>query len=203
MVIPEILKGSPHLPLTEHMSSVEAIGLVNAFYQTTLDPKDFKDTQVFKTPEDRLVLELLDKTSGKVIATFSNQASAQTETPTSKLLWNPVEKVSDEHNWLTAPVILTSPEEIAFLDELGERGLYPITSSNTLAWDLRNLLHGYNVLGRWSAGTYGPLCTAGFELIYKGPSNKAPKEFLVGESPMLAIIQLHHGETKGYLCLKT
>lgn len=204
MSIPEILQGDVHLPLTERMLVAEALQLANTFYQTELKAEDYNDSQAFKTPDGQLLLEVSDKSTGEVVIRFVNKSKSNTvATPAMMRLWNPLVGVTDTHNYLAAPVQLASAEEIRFLDELGSGNTYPTDSDNGLAWKLASLLNEYGVAGRWMAGTYGDLSTAGFELVYKGVSSKAPAEFLIDFSPMVAILRFHNGDRKGYLCLKS
>jgi len=39
--------------------------------------------------------------------------------------------------------------------------------------------------------------------VYKGPSEDAPAEFPMDPSPMVAVIEILHGEQKGFICLRT
>lgn len=201
MDIPEILQGSVHLPLTATTTVAEAVQLANGFYQTQLDAASFKEATPEVNVEGRLVLLLVEVGTENPVIHFVNK---NTIVPaTLKALINPLAKAVDQHDWLAPSVQLTSAEEIDFLDELGSGRVYPLDSANTLPWRLAQLLNEYGVAGRWMAGTFAELSTAGFELVYKGPSAKAPEEFLVDASPMVAIIRTHHGDRKGYLCLKS
>lgn len=205
MDIPAILQGEVHLPLNQDTTVQHAIDLANSFYQTTLNPKDFKVSVPFVGKDGYLRLNLtpaetdLDGLNQPI--TFVNKSAPAVEPVAS--LWSPVAKVSEKHSWLVAPIQLHSEQEMAFLDELGSGNTYSLHGCNTLAFKLATLLNGYEVLGKWMSGTFGELSTAGFELVYKGHSLDVPDAFLVDFSPCLAIIRLHHGERQGYLCLKS
>lgn len=204
MSIPEILQGDVHLPLTELMETGAAISLANQFYQTELDSEDFNNSQVFTTPDGQLVLEVSDKTTGEVAIRFVNKAKVAVAAPAMISLWNPLRNTSPDQQALMAPSVqLDSAEEIAFLDQLGGPSVYPMDTDNTLAWKLAKLLNEHEVLGRWMSGTFAEYSTAGFELVFKGHSLDTPPEFLVDFSPMIAIIRIHQGKQKGYLCLKS
>lgn len=200
MLIPEILRGEVHLPMTEQTLAKEAIALANGFYQTDLRVEDFKESQAFRSVAGVLTLELVSEETGEVVVTFVNKSAAVAPTTT---LWNPLERVTEYHSWMAPPIQLLDADEIAFLDELSNGNTYPITTDNTLAWKLSQLLNEYGVLGQWVSGTMGPLATGGFRLVYKGWSMEAPDGYLVDYSPMLAIIEILHGEQQGYLCLRS
>lgn len=204
MNIPEILKGDVHLPLTPQTVKGDAVTLANSFYQTDLKEGDFKESQAFKDNDGQLILELLDKETGEVAVRFVNKSRANTiATPAMLALWNPLVNVTPEITWLSQPVKVFSAEELAFLDEVGSGNTYPLDSDNTVAWKLATLLNEYSVAGRWISGTYGMLSTAGFTLVYKGPGDKAPLQFMVGMSDCLVIIRINKGDKQGYLCLKS
>lgn len=214
MNAPAILKGTPHLPLTESMVSDEAIKLANGFYQTTLSEADFRKTQTFLNSNQQLSLELIDKDSGEVIVTFVNQSVVDADTPVEGMegeaapfnwsLSNPIFGSREYTPWMAPPIQLHSSEELVFLDALGVGHAAPImTCDNTLAFKLSTLLNSYGVLGRWVSGTMGEQATGGFKLVYKGHSFDCPDEFLVDFSPFIAIIEILEGNQKGYLCLRT
>lgn len=211
MEIPGYLKGEMHLPLFEGMLSTEALPLANTFYQTNLQPDDFKTTQTFSGTSGQLILELICKESNEVKVTFVNKATgdavvaaAAAEEDLLFNLSNPLELSNDYASWMAKPVLIASAEEFAFLDELGSGNTYPTEATdNTLAFKLSRLLNHYQVAGQWMSGTMGELCCGGFELVFKGHSLDVPDGYLVDFSPELAIIQILHGKQKGYLCLRT
>lgn len=213
MNAPAILKGTPHLPLTESMVSDEAIKLANSFYQTSLSVEDFQQSQAFLNSNQQLSLELLDKDTGDVIVTFVNQSAPSTTTVVdgagvpAVFEWNLANPIFDARQytpWMAPPVQLHSSEEVVFLDALGEGMTAPIiTSDNTLAFKLSTLLNSYQVLGRWVSGTLGEQATGGFRLVYKGHSLDAPDGFLLDYSPLVVIIEILEGNQKGFLCLTT
>lgn len=212
MGIPAILQGEPHLPLKESTTSDEAIELSNAFYQTELDPKDFKPSQAFWCGRGTLTLELIDKESGEVVVTFKNKSSngGNEESPpeTEEENWdltNPILEGDDKTPFLYPPIKLMFPKELEFLDELGKGPvLYPTTGNdNNLSYKLAQLVNSYGQAGYWVSGTMGVNCMGGFELIFNGESKEAPEEFSVPSSDKIVIIKTHHGESIGYLCLLT
>jgi hypothetical protein len=209
MEIPGYLKGEVHLPLTEGMLSTEALPLANTFYQSNLQADDFKTTQAFSDDSGQLVLELICKESNDVMVTFVNKATGAAVAVVDAdaglfNLFNPLDQERNYVDWMAKPVQLSSPEEFAFLDELGSGNTYPTEATdNTLAFKLSRLLNHYQVAGQWMSGTMGELCTGGFELVFKGHSLDIPDGYLVDFSPELAIIQILHGKQKGYLCLRT
>ncbi len=200
MEIPDILKGDPHLPLTETMTMSEAVSFINMFYQTQYTMNDFKETQVFKYPNGTLGLEALDRTTGKVLIRFMNKSTGNNEPSTGVSLPNPLDS---SEQWMGPHIKVDSAAELAFLDKLGSGNTYPTLSDNTLAWQLCKLLNEYNAVGHWKASTFSAYSTAGFELVYKGPSEDAPSEYLVGDSEMVVILRFHNGKNKGMLCLKS
>lgn len=210
MNIPSILEGTPHLPLVSGMMMEEAVAMANGFYLTTLDKKDFKESQTFVGPTQQLTLELISKEDGEVKVTFINKSTVD-KTPEEDddsddnwIIDNPIYRPEEYTPWLDTPVTLQSKEELSFLDSLGDAGVYPVSGNNNdLAFQLSTLLNSYQFAGRWISGTLGGYAAGGFELLYRGPSETAPKEFLVDPSPLVAIIQIHHGDNKGFLCLRT
>ena len=202
MDIPEILKGEVHLPLTANTTVLDAVNLANGFYQTQLDASHFRTSVPVWETDGRLTMTLVSVDDDSTGIRFVNKATGGTAGP-SLSLTNPLLNATEKLPWLTAPIQLHSAEEIAFLNAVEPGTVYPLNSCNTLAWKLAQLLNEYEVLGRWVAGTYGELSTAGFELVFKGHSLDVPDGYLVDFSPMIAIIRTHHGEQQGYLCLKS
>lgn len=192
----------------------DAIELANLFYQTSLSVKDFRKTQAFLNSNQQLSLELIDDASGDVIVTFVNQSVPEAsgtddnndpaQTPDAWVLKNPIFEVGQYTEWMGEPVQLHSVEEFSFLDEMVD-GLSASTSSpdNDFAYRLSSLLNSYQYLGRWTSGTIGDKVTGGFKRVFKGHSLDVPDGFLVDFSPMIAIIEIQHGQQKGFICLRT
>lgn len=196
MVIPEILKGDVHLPLKEGMMADEAISLCNMFYNTTLDPTDFLDTQVFTSQQGIYCLELTTLES-EVVVNFVNKTMAPiVKDPSTPL--NPIETAPDGVKWLCGALFVQFPEELTFLDQMGVGG----TGSSEESYKLATLLNGYSVIGRWMSGTLGDLCAGNFVMVYKGRESEAPDEFKTGDSPAIFVIKITAGSKQGYLCLK-
>lgn len=204
MEFPEILKGA-HVPLTPSMTSDEAITLANGFYQTSLDPSLFKKSQTFWNAEMVLQIDLIDPKTREVIANFVNKSSKVTPVTVDGPLELDNPLVSAEPAELMGPVIvLGSAVELEFLDAVGSGNTYPTTGTdNNAAFDLKNLLNAYQFIGGWVSGTLGERAVGGFRLVYKGSSENAPAEFPMDPSPMVAIIEILHGEQKGFICLRT
>jgi len=204
MEFPEILKGA-HVPLTPSMTSDEAITLANGFYQTSLDPSLFKKSQSFWNAEMVLQIDLIDPKTREVIANFVNKSSKVTPVTVDGPLELDNPLVSAEPAELMGPVIvLSSAVELEFLDAVGSGNTYPTTGTdNNAAFDLKNLLNAYQFIGGWVSGTLGERAVGGFRLVYKGSSENAPIEFPMDPSPMVAIIEILHGEQKGFICLRT
>jgi len=204
MEFPEILKGA-HVPLTPSMTSDEAITLANGFYQTSLDPSLFKKSQTFWNAEMVLQIDLIDPKTREVIANFVNKSSKVTPVTVDGPLELDNPLVSVEPAELMGPVIaLSSAVELEFLDAVGSGNTYPTTGTdNNVAFDLKNLLNAYQFIGGWVSGTLGERAVGGFRLVYKGSSENAPAEFPMDPSPMVAIIEILHGEQKGFICLRT
>lgn len=214
MTLPDILKGTPHLPLKESTTKEEAIQLANGFYGTDLKEEDYKPSQAFWNTTGLLSLELISNESGEVKVTFANLNVKKPESPTTPVeddeddIWNlsnPLDTPELNQNLMAPPVHVNFADELVFLDQLGKGPVvYPVQGNdNSLAFELSKLLNNYQFLGRWVSGTMGSNSTGGFELIYKGPSKDAPEEFNLEASDMVAIIKIHHGETLGNLCLMT
>lgn len=205
MEFPDILKGA-HVPLTPDMTSDGAITLANGFYQTTLDPALFKKTQAFWNTESILQIDLIERTSRDVVASFVNKTSQVVSAQATPLLElsNPLLGEVEVAELLGPVIVLGSAVELEFLDAVGVGATYPTTGTdNNAAFDLKTLLNAYQFLGGWVSGTLGGNCTGGFRLVYKGPSEDAPAEFPMDSSPMVAVIEILHGEQKGFICLRT
>lgn len=205
MEFPEILKGA-HVPLTPSMTSDEAITLANGFYQTTLDASLFKKTQTFWNNESMLQIDLIEPYSQEVVAHFVNKTSQVVSAPAEPLLTlsNPLVSEVEAAELLGPVIVLGSAVELEFLDAVGVGNVYPTTGTdNNAAFDLKNLLNAYQFLGGWVSGTLGENATGGFRLVYKGPSEDAPAEFPMDPSPMVAVVEILHGQQKGFICLRT
>jgi hypothetical protein len=203
METPAILKGEVHLPLMEGTLSSEAVSMANMFYQTSLNAGDFKQSQAFRAADGKLYLELINVNTKEVIVTFTNKAEAAKAADTELVIGNVLSFASDEYSWLTSPVAVHSANELEFLDEVGVGNTYPTENTdNTVAWKLSTLLNSYRVVGQWKSGTIGDLCTGGFKLVYKGTADKAPEEFLLSSSDMVAVVQILHGSKLGFICLR-
>lgn len=205
MEFPEILKGA-HVPLTPRMTSDEAITLANGFYQTTLDASLFKKTQVFWNNEAMLQIDLIEPYSQEVVGHFVNKTFQAASAPAVPLLLlsNPLVSEVEVAELLGPVIVLDSAVEIEFLDELGSGNTYPIIgTNNNVAYYLSSLLNAYQFLNGWVSGTMGVLATGGFRLVYKGPSEGLPAEFPMDPSPMVAVIEILHGQQKGFICLRT
>jgi hypothetical protein len=207
MEFPEILKGA-HVPLTSSMTSDDAIKLANGFYQTDVDPDQFKKSQAFWNPDSELQIDLIDPYTGEVFTSFVNKASKVNTAAVAApelMLANPLLLSTAESVALMGPVIvLGSAVEIEFLDAVGSGATYPTTGTdNNAAFDLKNLLNAYQFLGGWVSGTLGDYAVGGFRLVYKGPSDSLPEGFPMDPSPMVAVIEILHGQQKGYICLRT
>jgi len=205
MEFPEILKGA-HVPLTPSMTSDEAITLANGFYQTTLDPKLFKKSQAFWNNELTLQIDLIEPYSREVVASFVNKASqvVPTQVEPSLTLSNPLVGEVEVAELMGPVIVLGSAVELEFLDMVGSGSTYPTTGTdNNAAFDLKTLLNAYQFLGGWVSGTLGENAVGGFRLVYKGPSEDAPAEFPMDPSPMVAVIEILHGQQKGFICMRT
>lgn len=214
MTIPPLLKGTPHLPLQEGMVTGDAIELANLFYQTSLSVADFRKSQAFLNTNQQLSLELIDDATGEVLVTFVNQSVPEkapedetggvAQTPDGWVLNNPIFDAKQYQTWMGDPVQVHSTEELTFLDDMAIGETASVTSSdNNLAYRLSRLLNSYQFLGRWTSGTIGDQTTGGFKLIFKGHSFDAPDDFLTDFSPMVVIIEILHGQQKGFICLRT
>jgi hypothetical protein len=207
MEFPEVLKGA-HVPLNPGMTSDEAITLANGFYQTSVDPTQFKKTQSFWNTESVLQIDLIDPFTNEVVTSFVNKTykvnhSVAVE-PVMLSLDNPLVTTETPIELMGQVIVLGSPVELEFLDELGSGNTYPIIgTNNNVAYYLSGLLNAYQFLGRWVSGTMGDLATGGFKLVYKGPSEDLPAGFPMDPSPMVAVIEILHGQQKGFICLRT
>lgn len=200
MDIPLLLQGEVHLPLAPGMTGGEAIVLANQFYQSSLNPDDFRPS-VVGIAGTRMILDLFDL-EGTLRIKFSNKATPAPEKEQLQLaLRNPVTEPSATHAWLMPPIHLVSADEMAFLDVLPDGETYPTDGDNTLAWKLSRLLNEYEA-GSWVSGTLGDASTAGFTKVFKGWSMDVPEGFLVETySKQVAILRINHGQQQGYLCL--
>jgi hypothetical protein len=206
MEFPEILKGA-HVPLMMGMTSDEAITLANGFYQTSVDASQFKKTQSFRNNDTMLQIDLIEPFTGEVVASFVNKASTLKVTGHIEpmlSLDNPLVSATSPAKLMGPVIVLGSAVEIQFLDELGSGNTYPIIGTdNNVAYYLSGLFNAYQFLGGWVSGTMGTLATGGFRLVYKGPSEDAPAAFPMDPSPMVAVIEIRHGQQKGFICMRT
>jgi hypothetical protein len=207
MEFPEILKGA-HVPLTPGMTSDDAITLANGFYQTAVDPAQFKKTQTFWNTESLLQIDLIDPVTNEVFTHFVNKVYKKpvklNAAPIALSLDNPLISTVAPTELMGPIIVLSDAVELEFLDELGSGNTYPIIgTNNNVAYYLSSLFNAHQFLGRWVSGTMGDLATGGFKLVYKGPSTDAPAEFPMDPSPMVAVIEILHGQQKGFICLRT
>jgi hypothetical protein len=206
MSIPDILKGGVHLPLTVSTTSAQAIALANGFYQTELDVNDYKETQAFWGVDNVLQLDLIDPESGEVLESFYNRSTGNKLSAAAEpmlMLSNPMDP-SQFVSWMGPVIVVHDAKELEFLSGLGSGNTYPIFGvDNNIPYQLSSLLNSYQFIGSWVSGTMGEYATGGFTLVYLGPSSEAPEELLVDYSPNIAVIQINHGEQKGYICLRT
>lgn len=210
MLLPDILLSTPHLPIKVTTTLTEALQLCSIFYEVDLDPAAFKESQAFMGSDGRVKLELIDKDSNTLITTFVNRTLPQLndgveqDSSGSWELKNPLSLNVGKKDLLGPPLTVVSPAELSFLNDLVPGEAIPLSgSSGDHAFKLSNLLNEYGYLMRWVSGTMGGCSTAGFEVVYRGDSVGADPGFLLEPSPDLVIIKLHHGEVKGYICLRT
>lgn len=212
MLIPDVLLTTPHLPIKIGTTVEEALQLCSSFYEVDLKPEDFQNTQTFINSKGFIVLELIKTDTDEVVITFVNTIPPRLNEGVNPcvvkefsfinpfLLNNP----ADEFYLLAEPLTVTSKTEIEFLDALIPGETLSLTNNvGDFSFKLSRLLNDYGYVGRWVAGTSGLHSTAGFELIFKGPSKYAPASFFLEDSPCLVLIKIHQGETKGYLCIRT
>ena len=190
---------APHLPIKAGMGIQQVVELINAFYlpESPINHEDYKDGQAFLASNEKVTFELIDATTGNVLMTFVNSNSGVTKTVS--LNFDLTAYWAQDN--LGANLLVTE-QEFAFLETL-PLGLQPIPGINDAAYQLASLLNKYNHMGRWVSGTFGNLCTAGFELVYLGETPSAPEEFKLEYSAKAAIIRLRNGEQQGYICLRT
>lgn len=190
-----------HLPLTEGMYSYEAIELISNMYlpEYRLDQTHYSESQAYRNKDGKLAIDIKEVGTNNVLMTFVNMTSGlKQQQPFELTATRPVIA------FMFAPLKIDIAEELEFLNRLAVGVPLPMfETANTQAYELAKLLNGYNYNGRWLAGTFGELSTCGFELVYLGPSKDAPEGFVIGSSPLVAIIQLHCGSVKGYICLRT
>lgn len=198
MEIPAILKGEVHLPLKEGMIALEAINLCNMFYNTTLNPHDFVDTQVNTNTQGIYCLELISIETNEVVVNFLNKTMSPIIKDTGPIDLNPIGSAFDSTPWINAPLIVQFPQEILFLEELAIGD----TASADTSYKLSTLLNSYQIIGKWVSGTLGNLCAGNFVLVYKGPESEAPAEFRNGNAALIFILKIVAGSKQGYLCLK-
>lgn len=206
MDIPSFLEGDVHVPLKEWTLTTDAIPLVNQFYLTSLLVGDFKVLQASRSSDGFLRLELISATTGDVVMRLVNK-SPTAQTPVKVIeewvVSNPLVVHADGVPWLGTPVAIHQKDELDFLDGISVGSTYPLEGTNNeVPRQLAALLNSYHYLGNWVSGTLGDLCTGGFKLIYKGVGRGDRDPFQMGESAMMAVIQVLHGSQKGYLCLR-
>jgi len=188
-----------HLPIKAGMELQQVVDLVNAFYlpDSPISYEDYKESQAFLASNEKVTFELIDAATGNVLMTFVNSNSGAAKTVS--LNFNLADYWAQDN--LGANLLVTE-QEFAFLETL-PLGLQPIPSVNDAAYQLATLLNKHNYMGLWVSGTFGNLCTAGFELVYLGETPSAPEEFKLEYSAKAAIIRLRNGEQQGYICLRT
>ena len=208
MLIPDILKDSPHLPIKEDMLSSEAIPLCNTFYETDFNSADFKESQAFIDVDGKVRLELIDPKNNVVLITFVNKINETTRktlklTSEGMVLKNPLSIYTEDNGLMTSPVIINDVEEVDFLEGIPTGYTTPIFSATDLPFKLKELFNHYDVPGPWVSGTMGDYCTGGFTLLYKGKGSEAPSEYLVAEDvENVVLIRINEGTNKGVICLQ-
>lgn len=189
-----------HLPLTEGMYSYDAVELISNMYLPAfrLDQTKYAESQAYRNKDGKLSIDIKEIDTNNVLMTFVNMTSGIQTAPLELTINKPVA------TFLFEPLKVDVAEELEFLQRIPVGAPLPMfETANTQAYELATFLNNYNYNGRWLAGTFGELSTCGFELVYLGPSKEAPENFVVGLSPMVAIIKLHCGNTTGYICLRT
>lgn len=190
-----------HLPLTEGMYSYDAIELISTIYMPAfrLDQTKYAVSQAYRNTEGKLVIDIIEAETGNSLMTFINMVSGPVKGGSDGLT-PPKEVIA----FLFEPLKVDMAEELEFLKKLPMGVPLPqFETVNTESYELATLLNNYNYNGRWMSGTFGEFSACGFELVYLGDSKKAPKDFVVGLSPLVAIIKLHCGNVKGHICLRT
>ncbi|EBV8434190.1 hypothetical protein NFI00_000055 [Salmonella enterica] len=204
------LSDNLHVPLSVGMSMEQAVGIFSAFYLVTLDTARFKPSQAFVSSSGYITLELLDKNTGELLYTFVNRMQVVKDDTTVPVhnpafeFINPLELSTPTINWLTGPVTITHLQEMEFLKDVPVNQPQAIENLiNPLPFQLSTLLNNYGVLGRWVSGTLGELCTGGFTLLFYGPGQDAPAEYLISEAvDTVVLIEINQGSRQGVLCLQ-
>lgn len=188
----------PHLPLKEGMVTADAFNLINMLYldQSPQDPANYAECQVYYNRDGRLEFEVLDKETGAVLMTFVNKSMTPISLEHAELL--------DNSKLMAEPLVL-SKDDAYLLDNLGTGLKYPTDrpAHDDFPFILATYLNEREYIGAWNSGTYGGLCTGGLEVIYKGSGKETPEGFPKPNSPVVAIIEIHHGQQKGRICLVT
>lgn len=186
---------TPHLPLKEGMMTADAFALINLLYldSNPQDPNDYAEAQAFYNRDGRLQFEVMDK-EGNVLMNFVNKSM----TPLSSAV------TVDNSQLMAEPLLLEEPFT-DLLDGLATGLKYPTDRPphDDFPFILAAYLNGQSYIGAWNSGTYGNLCTGGLEVVYKGPGKESPEGFPKPDSPMIAILEIHHGMQKGRICLVT
>jgi hypothetical protein len=193
-----------HLPLAEGMLMPDALGMINNMYlpMSPLASENYADSQAYVGPDGKIKLELISKEGGNVLMTFVNMMSSVAPAP--RVTLNNPFGPREYTPFLGTPLVIDLKEELDFLNDVPVGIPVPTYNVvNDVNYRLATLLNNYNYLGRWMAGTFGLLSTAGFEVVFKGWSIDAPDEFLLDYSPYVVIVKLHEGETQGFICLRT
>ena len=192
-----------HLPLKEGMSLHQVLGMVNIMYlsDTPLTESDYKETQAFLASDGLVKFELIGVNSEDVLFTFVNVMGDLKKAQTTE---NPFHTLGVVAEFMFTPLQVNIKEELEFLEALPV-GIQTaiVNPANDVNYRLATLLNNYNYNGRWMAGTFGLLSTAGFEVVYRGPSEEAPRGFLLDYAPYVVIVRLHQGEQRGLICLRT
>jgi len=189
-----------HLPITEGMYSYQAIELISDIYipEYRLDQSNYSESQAYRNKDGKLSIDIKEAETNTVLMTFVNMVSGPAKSVGGFI---PSKEVIA---FLFEPLKVDIAEELGLLQRIPMGVPLPkFETANTQAYELATFLNSYNYNGRWMAGTFGELSTCGFELVYLGPSREAPENFVVGLSPMVAIIKLHCGNKPGHICLRT
>lgn len=210
MLLPDILLSNPHLPIKVGATLAEALQMCSIFYEVDLDASVFKETQAFLGQTGKVRLELIDRETNTLLTTFINQTKPKLNDGVDPAVtgnWelkNPLEMFVGKKELLGPPLKVVGSTELSFLNgqQIGTP-LPLIASLGDLAFKLASLLNEYGYMTRWVSGTFGGASTAGFEIVYRGPSEGADLDFNLEPSNDLVIIKLHHGEVKGCICLTT
>lgn len=193
--------GNSQLPLAvkETTTFEEAFRMIRMSYLPDIQLKveDYKVTQPYVGEDGRVKLDIVPKDSNQVLMTFVNISS--NITPLLKTSIAEPTKI----DFMFEPLTVVK-SEIEFIEWVGA-GSYPpkYDTTNKYPYELAMLLNKYNYHGRWGMSTWGYMTTAGFQLIYFGPSEGVPEDFTVESSPYVMIIRIAEGETRGHICLRT